>query len=117
MDFEQIAQLKEMGFTPEQIIQISSALPYAKTYDKTTTSTVVGEEPDSSVEIKDNNIVQQAEETITTTDDDKFKAMQDSINEKLDAMTKQFQLKNIQESSMPETETDMFLNMCEELLR
>lgn len=113
MDFEQIAQLKEMGFTPEQIIQISSALPY----DKTTTSTVAVEEPNSSVEIKDNSIAQQAEEQITTTDDDKFKAMQDSINEKLDAMTKQFQLKNIQESSMPETETDMFLNMCEELLR
>ena len=114
MDFEQITQLKEMGFTPEQIMTLitSPAKSTSETLATEEVKTTDTETTEVTAEQKLTEVKGISEDSLN-----QLQAFQDSINEKLEVMTKQFQLKNIQDSSMPETETDAFLEMCTELLK
>lgn len=104
MDVEVIEKLKDMGFTPEQIVSLNASAPNAVN---------TPEEP-----IPEQQETEQVPETTESKEPQaQLERLEASINEKINALTKQLQIKNIKDSEMPETETDTFLQMCNELLK
>lgn len=104
MDVEIIGKLKEMGFTPEQIVALNASAPNA-----VNTPEEPIPEPQETEQVPEPT---EAEETHI-----QLERLEASINEKINALTKQLQIKNIKDSEMPETDTDTFLQMCNNLLK
>lgn len=103
MTFEQIAQLKDMGFSPEQIMKLTDSQP-------TVESNVNEESKINIIEPK----VEVATTEVATVDnkDDKIS----ELSEKLDALTNKIHLENIQNSELPSSEPN-FIDTMNELIK
>ena len=101
MTFEQIAQLKDMGFSPEQIMKLTDSQP--------TVESNVNEES-KIIEPK----VEVATTEVATVDDKEDKISE--LSEKLDALTNKIHLENIQNSELPSSEPN-FIDTMNELIK
>ena len=101
MTFEQIAQLKDMGFSPEQIMRLTDSQP--------TVESNVNEE---SKIIEPNVEVATAEVAAVDDKEDKIS----ELSEKLDALTNKIHLENIQNSELPSSEPN-FIDTMNELIK
>ena len=102
MTFEQITQLKDMGFSPEQIMKLTDTQP-----------TVENNVIEESKEVIEPNIeVAMAEVAAVDDKEDKIS----ELSEKLDALTNKIHLENIQNSELPSSEPN-FIDTMNELIK
>lgn len=103
MTFEQIAQLKDMGFSTEQIMKLTDS-------QRTVESNV--NEESKPIEVEPNVNVAMTEAVTVDDKEDKIS----ELSEKLDALTNKIHLENIQNSELPSSEPN-FIDTMNELIK